>query len=191
MIVVMTSKSTLNGESRHLSQVSRLPPPSLTDRQITVGMENLFDVFEQVDDYYNNQGGITPQQAIDLGIWNDNSQIVVHGPFQYLPNNAQIGPGSVASQGTIQCANLQSFFDGQLKVAYPNSTRQHNKPIVTDVFRETRTVTVNTSAKVFDSNGVLVAVEKGLANYHIPFDNSVPVHIFIHFTIEAPLFFQY
>ena len=171
---------------------STCDPNKLTDTELSVGLDNLYKVFQQVDVYYATQpGGITADQALALGIWGDTSQIVVNGPFQPLPNGAQVAPGSVASQGAVQSSMLQSFFDGQLKVAFPGSIRHHHYPQVSNIFYNSRSFSVNTHADILDSNGNLIAVEKGLANYKLPCGVDVPIHTWIIFTIEWPLFFPH
>ncbi len=170
-----------------------------TKHCIEESMQKLFEVFQAVDIGFNTKGGLTVPEIVALGIYDEFSTAVAHGPFTpdvcgHLGHTNQ--PGSFQAFGATECAELQVAFEGALlqDPYFPFCDLScapklfHTFPIVTAVIND-ELVNVSASAIVHypGENGPVVAVIRSIAQYRLNCHKGkvkVPVIVWIHFNIS-------
>lgn len=98
----------------------------------------MFNVFLEFDDLFNQQGFVTPQQWIDLDLFDIDSTGVVLGPFPDCHPDHLLGPGSIITMGIVENAQLAvSLYD--LIVLDPNFPNHVHDPVHPSAFDAPKT----------------------------------------------------
>lgn len=166
---------------------------------IKKSMNLLYQAFQKVDAGFNNEGGLTVDEIVDLQYFGPLSSTVAYGPF--TPDvcghtNHTNQPGAIQAIGAIQSANLQVFFEGGLlnDPNFPYDTLAnapklfHNFPIVNAVINDELVNVIATADVRYPGvNGPSVALISSYATYRLRCDRhghtSIPEIVTISFYI--------